>query len=291
MGGGGGGGSSLASQNPFQSFLGGGSANQVSPFGSDSGGTMGQISPFQSLLGGAMGQSSLSQSGGGEGASGGDSPSNDSGKTPTVQEFDSASKAPYGFPSQSDLKPLEVNGRPVEEKTQSGMVAEAFVTPHNQVILSFGGTGSGGGSGLAGQIQSDIVGGAGGVSGAQKDAADFTKQVQGIADKQGIGSQNVFVTGHSLGGMEAQYASAQTGAGGMSFEAPGSTAGSNPVGNGSNFVNVRDQSDPIANIGSHYGKTLSVNTGEGILAHLPGSQDRLLPLNETLAQLESGLAA
>lgn len=206
------------------------------------------------------------------------------GEAPTINQFAEASRGADGIPT--NLRPLTQNGQQVSETLPSGMVAKAYVTPDNKVIVGFGGTGSGGGAVLPGQLQADAVGGSGGVSQAQNDAAGFTRRVQGIADQQGIGAGNVYVTGHSLGGMEAQYAAAQTGAGGMSFEAPGSTPGANPKGDGSNFVNVRDASDPIANIGHYYGRSIPVNTGLGLAGHMmPVVQINQLPANESLSAL------
>lgn len=229
----------------------------------------GQVSPY---AGGTQGNSSPQRQ------------LHPTGDSPTINQFAEASRGADGIPT--NLRPLTQDGQQVSETLPSGMVGKAYVTPDNKVIVGFGGTGSGGGAVLPGQLQADAVGGSGGVSQAQSDAADFTRRVQGIADQQGLGAGNVYVTGHSLGGMEAQYAAAQTGAGGMSFEAPGSTPGSNPVGDGSNFVNVRDQSDPIANIGNYYGRSVPVNTGLGLAGHMmPVVQINQLPANESLSAL------
>ena len=63
---------------------------------------------------------------------------------------------------------------------------------------------------------------------------------------QGYDTSDIFVTGHSLGGWEAEYVSQQTGLNGIGFESPGlnTTVPGNGVDSG--FVNVETYGDPAA---------------------------------------------
>ncbi|KQT60023.1 hypothetical protein ASG54_08515 [Aureimonas sp. Leaf460] len=213
------------------------------------------------------------------------------GDAPTTREFQDAATAVDGMGGdESGLKPLMDNGRPVERiNPATGMVSKAYVTLDEKVIVAFGGTTSGMAQdpGILGpQLQADMIAGSGGAAPAQVDAADFTRDVQGIADQQGIGSDNVYVSGHSLGGMESQSAAQQTGAGGMAFESPGIRPDPDAPGKGDNFLTVSDQSDPIATLtagGPHYGRRLNVNTGMGPMAHIPGAQTQALGSGEGMS--------
>ncbi len=76
------------------------------------------------------------------------------------------------------------------------------------------------------------------------DALRFAERVQAAAAEQGYAPEDIFVTGHSLGGWEAQYVAQQIGLAGVGFESPGMS--STVPGNGADsmFVNVETYGDP-----------------------------------------------
>jgi hypothetical protein len=78
------------------------------------------------------------------------------------------------------------------------------------------------------------------------DALSFAQQVQSEAAAQGYTSDNIFLTGHSLGGWEAEYVAQNTGLGGIGFESPG--LNTSVPGNGANslFVNTATYGDLAA---------------------------------------------
>src|SRR6185312_9874741 len=53
------------------------------------------------------------------------------------------------------------------------------------------------------------------------DSLAFERKVQAAAIEQGYTTDDIFVTGHSLGGWEAQFVAQKTGLGGIGFEGPG----------------------------------------------------------------------
>lgn len=169
-----------------------------------------------------------------------------SAKTPTVAQFLNASAAGYvlgGAPA--DLVPFTVNGFQMSSTNIfSGMVAKTWVTPEGQIIIAYQGTT--GGSHLlfnplitVSQVLADLqVIFTRTTPWAFHDALHFAKRVQIRAAEQGYSSENIFVTGHSLGGWEAQYVAQQIGLAGIGFEAPG--INTRVPGNGADamFVNV-----------------------------------------------------
>lgn len=79
------------------------------------------------------------------------------------------------------------------------------------------------------------------------DALHFQRRVQTQAALQGYSSDDIFVTGHSLGGWEAEFVAQQDQLGGIGFESPG--LNTKKAGNGRNsggFVNVETYGDPAA---------------------------------------------
>ena len=167
-------------------------------------------------------------------------------KTPTVAQFLNASAAGYvlgGAPA--DLKPFTVNGFQMSSTNIfSGMVAKTWVTPDGQIIIAYQGTT--GGSHLLfnplitiSQVLADMqVIFTRTTPWAFHDALYFAKRVQIRAAEQGYAPEDIFVTGHSLGGWEAQYVAQQIGLAGIGFEAPG--INTRVPGNGADamFVNV-----------------------------------------------------
>lgn len=166
--------------------------------------------------------------------------------TPTVAQFLNASAAGYVLGSTpGGLVPFTANGFQMSSTNIfSGMVGRAWVTPEGQLIIAYQGTT--GGSHLLfnplitiSQVLADLqVVFTGTTPLAFYDALDFAERVQAEAALQGYTADDIFVTGHSLGGWEAQFVAQRTGLAGIGFEAPGI----NTVvpGNGADamFVNI-----------------------------------------------------
>ena len=174
--------------------------------------------------------------------------------TPTVAQFLNASTAAYGWgTTPGGLVPLTANGfQLTSTNIFSGMSGKAWVTPQGQVIIAYQGT-TGGTNLLVNplitlaQIAADMqVILTGTTPLAFYDALRFARRVQDEAALQGYAADDVFVTGHSLGGWEAQFVAQQTGLAGIGFESPG--LNTKVAGNGadSNFVNVAQYGSPVA---------------------------------------------
>jgi hypothetical protein len=176
------------------------------------------------------------------------------GKTPTVTQFLNAAAAGYvlgGTPG--GMKPFTVNGKQMQSTNiLSGESAKAWVTPEGQVIVAYQGT-TGGTNLLANpviavsQIVTDLqVIFTHTTPQAFTDSLTFEKQVAAAAAEQGYSNSDIFVTGHSLGGWEAEYVAQQTGVGGIGFESPG--INTTVPGNGANsgFVNIETYGDTAA---------------------------------------------
>lgn len=166
--------------------------------------------------------------------------------TPTVAQFLNASAAGYVLGSApGELVPFTVNGFQLSAvNIFSGMVAKTWVTPQGQVIIAYQGTT--GGSHLLfnplitiSQIIADLQ-----VVFTRTtpltfyQALDFADRVQAAAARQGYASEDVFVTGHSLGGWQAQFVAQQRGLAGIGFEAPGMNTRVPGNGADSMFVNI-----------------------------------------------------
>ncbi len=82
-------------------------------------------------------------------------------------------------------------------------------------------------------------------------AASFASTAIADAKREfGITKANVFVTGHSLGGAEAEYVSSKLGVAGDTFGAPG-LPGYSGVPNDSKLIDYVDYGDPIGNYASN----------------------------------------
>lgn len=174
--------------------------------------------------------------------------------TPTVAQFLNASTAAYGWgTTPGGLVPLTANGFQIQSTNIfSGMSGKAWVTPQGQVIIAYQGT-TGGTNLLVNplitlaQIAADMqVILTGTTPLAFYDALRFARRVQEEAALQGYAADDVFVTGHSLGGWEAQFVAQQTGLAGIGFESPGLNTRIPGNGADSNFVNVAQYGSPVA---------------------------------------------
>ena len=173
--------------------------------------------------------------------------------TPTVAQFQNASTAEYvlgGVPG--GLTPFTTaDGRQMTSTNiLTGEAAKVWVTPQKQIIIAYQGTT--GGTNLlfnplivVSQFLTDLEGiFTNTTPAAFHDSLRFARQVQAEAARQGYEPDSIFVTGHSLGGWEAEYVAQHTGMGGIGFESLGLS--STVPGNGADslFVNTSTYGDP-----------------------------------------------
>lgn len=177
-----------------------------------------------------------------------------SGDTPTVEQFLNASANAYVLGGQpGDLKPFTVNGFQMQTfNPLSGAVGKAWVTPEGHIIIAYQGTT--GGTNLLfhplialSQIFTDMqIIFTHTTPQAFWDSLAFERRVEAEAVKQGYTTDDIFVTGHSLGGWEAQFVAQRTGLGGIGFEGPGLNTSVPGNGVNSNFVNIETYGDTAA---------------------------------------------
>lgn len=176
------------------------------------------------------------------------------GKTPTVSQFLNAATAAYvwgGTPG--DLKPFVVDGKQMEStNVLTGMSGKAWVTPEGQIIIAYQGT-----TGGTNLLHNPLIAVTQVIADTQViftdtppraflDAVDFEREVEAAAIAQGYRQDDIFVTGHSLGGWEAAYVAQQTGVGGIGFESPGLNTTVPGNGADSGFVNILTYGDTAA---------------------------------------------
>lgn len=172
---------------------------------------------------------------------------------PSPSEFLNAAAAAYSVDpaSQSTLLTNAGGTAVVATRPRDGFHGIATLTDAGQVIVSFEGTDLQSlqtkPTLVGAQVQADAQIYAGESPALYADALRFTQRALRVAEAQGISSDDVFVAGHSLGGAEAEYVSAQTGLAGETFGAPGIPAGEIPAGSTSNLVNYVDYGDPVGN--------------------------------------------
>jgi hypothetical protein len=175
-------------------------------------------------------------------------------QTPTVAQFLNAAAAEYvlgGTPG--GLTPFTVNGVPMRSThILSGESARVWVTPQQQIIIAYQGTT--GGTNLlfdplitVSQVVADLqVIFTDKTPQAFTDSLAFEQQVAAAAAEQGYSTSDIFLTGHSLGGWEAEYVAQQTGLGGIGFESPGINTTLPGNGAESGFINIETYGDPAA---------------------------------------------
>lgn len=180
--------------------------------------------------------------------------------TPTASEFLNAANTEYAITGTPDgMKPFLVNGKQLAiQDVASGMAAKVWVTSENQIVIAYQGT-TGGDNLLlnplmtVSQIASDVQVWNQSVSQGQKTALKFAQYAVHQAEAQGYTTNNIFVTGHSLGGIEASYVAQQTGLGGVAFESTGIPS-SSTAHNGDNFVSIVTNGDPVGEYASDTAK-------------------------------------
>ena len=229
-------------------------------------------------------------------------------KTPTVAQFLDAAAAEYvlgGIPG--GLAPFTVNGvQMTSTRVISGESARVWVTPDKQIVIAYQGT-TGGTNLLAdplitvAQVIDDIQAGTTDTTPkAFTDALTFEQQVQAAATAQGYSAGDIFVTGHSLGGWEAEYVAQQTGLDGIGFESPGISTTVAGNGSDSGFVNVESYGDPAAYMSTDLAGLQPFEPayvpGGGSFPHygsivMIGDPNATTPLIDASAKLGSGLRA
>jgi hypothetical protein len=175
-------------------------------------------------------------------------------QTPTVSQFLNAAAAEYvlgGTPG--GLQPFTVDGKQMTStNVLSGESAQVWVTPQKQIIITYQGT-----TGGTNLLFNPLIAISQAVTDAQviftdttpqafTDSLTFEQQVEAEAAEQGYSASDIFVTGHSLGGWEAEYVAQQTGLGGIGFESPGINTTVEGNGVDSGFVNVETYGDTAA---------------------------------------------
>jgi hypothetical protein len=160
-------------------------------------------------------------------------------KTAMWAAFEPAFKGP-----PPGYKSLEVNGEPVVvQNPEAGVAGWAWVNSKNQVIVSFMPTRSKPEGYFKAQLIADTAFFKGESTKAEVVATDFVKEVAAIAGEQGIGRENVYLTGISMGGTVAQRAAQHTGLAGVAF-VPTALKPIEGQGSGSNFVCILGAADP-----------------------------------------------
>jgi hypothetical protein len=182
--------------------------------------------------------------------------------TPTFSEFLNAANSLYLInATPPGMTRFTNNGREVTlTDDANGAVAGVFVTAEKQVIISFQGTTGGlnffvNPTAAATQLITDIdvvinddFGGK--TPAALTTSLSFANSVVSMAEAQGFTLSNIFVTGHSLGGIEAEFVASQTGLGGIGFESTGIADKPAAGATGNNFINTVTFGDPVGNFSS-----------------------------------------
>jgi Ca2+-binding RTX toxin-like protein len=183
---------------------------------------------------------------------------------------DGPTALPFGYSFlTSDGAPL------IDYNPCTGFYGAALVSTTGQIAITFEGTNLGTANHIFtfAQILDDFDIVYGKVAPAFTSAYDFTEQViQDVEQEDGsTAASDIFLTGHSLGGAEAEYVAQQTGLPGTTFGAPG-IATDNTGHSGANFFDYVDRGDPVGNYApdgnetpvlqtqniAHYGQALYV---------------------------------
>lgn len=182
--------------------------------------------------------------------------------TPSLTQFISLSNYAYTsgktifsptLEKELGYEPLKVNGKVVARYDQAkGFYGEAFISTGSgpkSVIVAFEGTNIHNPPSSTfekAQISADVDIFDGKAAPSFTDALQFTRRAMKAAHGAGVSKGDIFLTGHSLGAAQAEYAASYTGLGGATFGTPGlSTA---IIGNkDSELQDYVDQGDPVGN--------------------------------------------
>jgi hypothetical protein len=176
---------------------------------------------------------------------------------PTPQEltdFLNASDATYYYGTvPAGFSPLLVPSHDTQDDAD-GFYGAAYKNG-SEVIIAFGGTVDNPADAYGlGSMYADLLLAAGLTPNALNDAETFATIAIALAEQQGYSPTDIFVTGHSLGGLEAEAVAEneyQNGItlDGATFGAPGLPDYTN-TGTGPNLVDYVDYGDPVGNYSS-----------------------------------------
>ena len=199
---------------------------------------------------------------------------------PSMQSFEAATLASvnaYYAPYYGLSSLLDGSGNPVSISTSNGTTAYAYLDGVGNVIIAYRWDITQNQENLAlatlsGYDPTTLPGYA--------DALAFEKTVQALAVSQGYSASRIYLTGFSLGGMQASYVASLTGLGGLVFGASGLPGYNAAARLGNNFVNFVEEGDPIAEYGTdstesasavvanphmdHYGVVIDLGTQQGV---------------------------
>jgi Ca2+-binding RTX toxin-like protein len=140
----------------------------------------------------------------------------------------------------------------------TGFYGAALVSPAGQVVVAFEGTNLDSGNNIftTAQAIDDAYITYGKVPLSFISAYDFTQTAIKDAEAAGSSPADIWLTGHSLGGADAEYVGERTGLAGITFGAPGIATPESVVSiiedddfsdPNSNFVDYVDRGDPVGN--------------------------------------------
>jgi hypothetical protein len=174
----------------------------------------------------------------------------DSGAKDATQLGQYVSRAASQDPNLQNWKPFLISSA-----NASGMYADAFKIGSGssaQIVIAFQASHA---DNLA-QVKTDVSLGLGGNLSTSPpatltDAKTFVDVVVKQAESQGIHPNQIFVTGHSLGGAEAEYVMWKTPSlgGGITFGAPG-LPGYDSTGTPPHLIDIINRGDPVGNYAS-----------------------------------------
>ncbi len=199
---------------------------------------------------------------------------------PSMQSFEAATLASvdaYYAPYYGLSSLLDGSGNPVSISTNNGTTAYAYLDGVGNVIIAYRWDITQQQESLA---QATLSGYAPDTLPGYADALAFEGTVRTIAVSQGYSASRIYLTGFSLGGMQAAYVASLTGLPGLVFGASGLPGYNAAAGLGDNFVDFVERGDPIAEYGTdsteaasavvanphmdHYGVVIDLGTQQGV---------------------------
>jgi hypothetical protein len=170
------------------------------------------------------------------------------------------------IPASAGLTPfLESNSDPLSPGNNwlsDGFFGEAFIDKNGDVIVAFEGSlligGGAFGAGSRGADRQILIGG---TPAAFNDANLFVTDVEQYVAKNYSALDPIYLTGHSLGGAEAEYVASLGGESGVTFGAPGEQLPNYSQISGQTFTDYVDFGDPVGNFvsfGKHFGTVQEV---------------------------------
>ncbi|MBE7159533.1 MAG: hypothetical protein INR62_14060 [Rhodospirillales bacterium] len=168
-------------------------------------------------------------------------------------------KTPFSHALEKELgyEPLKVDGHLVKRYSEAdGFYGQAFISTGagpKQVIVAFEGTNIHNPPSKEfqqAQIAADVDIFDGVAAQSFADALTFTRRAIRAAAKAGVSRSETFVTGHSLGAAQAEFASSYTGLGGTTFGTPGLSTTITGKHTHAALFNYVDEGDPVGNYAS-----------------------------------------